>query len=142
MGGGADAEYDNNIHSQSNNKSNSPTDIRNITHNTLTSQKDPPTFAHPTVPPLAPLEYLQSQRRGSITDPSLHTHGSGSNTSAANNSNASRPNSPYVFGDPMSHSTDHSIQQGHRGLHSQSYEGLQGQGIRLGPEGHSRVGGE
>ncbi|THH14681.1 hypothetical protein EW146_g5685 [Bondarzewia mesenterica] len=37
-----------------------------------------------SVPPLAPLEYLQSQRRGSITDPSFHT----------SLSSSSRPSNP------------------------------------------------
>ena len=35
----------------------------------LRAQNSP---SRPSPPPLAPLEYLQSQRRGSITDPSLH----------------------------------------------------------------------
>jgi hypothetical protein len=83
------------------------------------------------VSPLAPLEYLQNQRRGSITDPSLHAtpnahpnslksrHGSSStfrtpdlSLRAANDSNNKssspdhRPTSPYVFGDVSQHPID------------------------------------
>lgn len=65
------------------------------------------------VVPLAPLEYLQNQRRGSITDPSLHAakhtisnqlfrpqeHSAGSLTQQ---DSLDRPSSPYVFGDATS----------------------------------------
>jgi hypothetical protein len=88
---------------------------------------------HSSIAPLAPLEYLQNQRRGSITDPSLHaaTHNSTpkqnmqtfrqpeptastlSGTSSApqesnmkTNSSDPRPSSPYVFGDATSNATD------------------------------------
>src|SRR5215471_9030228 len=86
---------------------------------------------HPTVSPLAPLEYLQNQRRGSITDPSLHAtpnpnpissrprQGSSATfqasvptshtTSGSNNKQTSldhRPTSPFVFGGPLPHSMD------------------------------------
>ncbi|KAJ7890798.1 hypothetical protein B0H13DRAFT_2039849 [Mycena leptocephala] len=54
-------------------------------------------------PPLAPLEFLQNQRRGSITDPSLHaTPRQNINSSFFRQDKASlsepRPASPYVFG--------------------------------------------
>ncbi|KAF9057575.1 hypothetical protein BJ165DRAFT_1421596 [Panaeolus papilionaceus] len=57
---------------------------------------------------LASLEYLQNQRRGSITDPSLHAVSSSSklNSSYDNDFRSKhslsepRPSSPYVFGDP------------------------------------------
>ncbi|KIM46184.1 hypothetical protein M413DRAFT_441255 [Hebeloma cylindrosporum] len=68
---------------------------------------------HSPVASLASLEFLQTQRRGSITDPSLHKihnsyrhHPEGD---SANNKYMSdhRPTSPYVFGDatvePSSH---------------------------------------
>ncbi|EIM88421.1 uncharacterized protein STEHIDRAFT_110159 [Stereum hirsutum FP-91666 SS1] len=48
-----------------------------------TSNK-PPSFGNMSVPPLAPLEYLQSQRRGSITDPSLHLSRSNPSSTAPN----------------------------------------------------------
>ncbi|EPQ59254.1 hypothetical protein GLOTRDRAFT_136174 [Gloeophyllum trabeum ATCC 11539] len=72
---------------------------------------------HPPTGTLAPLEYLQNQRRGSITDPSLHAASphlqptvpsnsqdpnSGSPspvTKSRNNSKERRPASPYTFGD-------------------------------------------
>ena len=37
----------------------------------------PANTRHSPVTPLAPLEFLQNQRRGSITDPSLHAAGAG-----------------------------------------------------------------
>lgn len=98
-----------------------------------TSQKDMPT-RHSPIAPLAPLEYLQNQRRGSITDPSLHAASMNSNsklntnyrqqpepTSASSGSTHNesslkshtsdpRPASPYVFGDATSHSTDSNSQ--------------------------------
>jgi hypothetical protein len=79
---------------------------------------------HSPVAPLAPLEYLQNQRRGSITDPSLHAaptnhpipnhngfrqseSSSGTSLSAheithKTSSSDLRPNSPYTFGDATS----------------------------------------
>ncbi|KZT24483.1 hypothetical protein NEOLEDRAFT_1179169 [Neolentinus lepideus HHB14362 ss-1] len=66
---------------------------------------------------LAPLEYLQNQRRGSITDPSLHRASPhlqpsvpparqnssadppSPSTKSRNNSKEPRPTSPYTFGD-------------------------------------------
>jgi hypothetical protein len=91
------------------------------------------TNRHSPVAPLAPLEYLQNQRRGSITDPSLHAtpnshpHSSRSNQNSSptqplrhhissalnstshdpnnkNPSSESRPASPYIFGDATAHS--------------------------------------
>ena len=60
------------------------------------NSKSPTTMEHTTrsVPPLAPLEYLQSQRKGSITDPALHAHA---------NAHNSRPTSPYVSSDRRTH---------------------------------------
>jgi hypothetical protein len=74
--------------------------------------------------PLAPLAYLQTQRRGSITDPSLHAATSNSSLKQSLNSqflkqhpevasssvsdsfvkhaNEPRPASPFVFGDASS----------------------------------------
>ncbi|KAJ7283648.1 hypothetical protein C8J57DRAFT_1293168 [Mycena rebaudengoi] len=69
------------------------------------SQKDP--SRHSPVNPLAPLEFLQSQRRGSITDPSLHATPKQNINSQffrpsaphdKNNLSEPRPSSPYVFG--------------------------------------------
>ena len=42
-----------------------------------------------SVPPLAPLEYLQNQQRGSITDPSLHV-AARINKASSSNSNTPR----------------------------------------------------
>lgn len=62
-----------------------------------------PTSKSPILP-LAPLEYLQNQRRGSITDPSLHAASNQRPTPnsqffrQANDSSAG-PSSSYVFGD-------------------------------------------
>ncbi|KAJ7095387.1 hypothetical protein B0H15DRAFT_938070 [Mycena belliarum] len=59
---------------------------------------------HSSVAPLAPLEFLQNQRRGSITDPSLHAatprQSVNSQFFRQDKSNLSepRPSSPYVFG--------------------------------------------
>ncbi|KAF8076392.1 hypothetical protein FPV67DRAFT_1471541 [Lyophyllum atratum] len=85
-------------------------------------------------PPLAPLQYLQNQRRGSITDPSLHTASNmklntsfrspaeqpgsaSSGSSSANHERSSklpmtdaRPSSPYVFGDATPHLPGDSLQ--------------------------------
>jgi hypothetical protein len=86
-------------------------------------------------PPLAPLLYLQTYRRGSITDPSLHATpmnssitlntnyrldqpGSTSSgppsahhdSSPKNHLSDPRPASPYVFGDATPHITDNSPQ--------------------------------
>ncbi|KAI0068845.1 hypothetical protein BV25DRAFT_1910585 [Artomyces pyxidatus] len=80
-----------------------------------------------SVPPLAPLDYLQSQRRGSITDPSLHASNPphlsrstpGPSTRFDSHStlrdppfkpgpSLSRPMSPYKFGEGSSHLPDHS----------------------------------
>jgi hypothetical protein len=99
----------------------------------LPSKKDTSSSRNSPVPPLAPLEYLQNQRRGSITDPSLHAANPCPhiNSSKSNNvhtpsfrppemltssiSSTSReksklveprPMSPYVFGDATPHSSD------------------------------------
>ncbi|KAJ7228649.1 hypothetical protein GGX14DRAFT_614165, partial [Mycena pura] len=58
---------------------------------------------HSPVAPLAPLEFLQNQRRGSITDPSLHATPRQSVNPQffrqdKNNHLEPRPVSPYVFG--------------------------------------------
>ncbi len=77
------------------------------------------------VVPLAPLEYLQNQRRGSITDPSLHAAPSKQNPNSqflrqqsdfASSSTFKggmsdpRPSSPYVFGEATSRSGDGNAQ--------------------------------
>lgn len=58
------------------------TSQKNTTSPTITGSR------HSPVTPLAPLEYLQNQRRGSITDPSLHagptSHSHLTNSAAAN----------------------------------------------------------
>ncbi|KAH0587558.1 hypothetical protein H2248_006337 [Termitomyces sp. 'cryptogamus'] len=79
---------------------------------TKSNGKEPPPRLSP--PPLAPLQYLQNQRRGSITDPSLHAitlnttyrppgepNSASSGTSSAQHD--ARPASPYVFGDATPH---------------------------------------
>ncbi|KAJ6613442.1 hypothetical protein B0H10DRAFT_1805561 [Mycena sp. CBHHK59/15] len=66
------------------------------------NQKDP--SRHSPVAPLAPLEFLQNQRRGSITDPSLHATPKQNINSQffrqhdKNSLSEPRPSSPYVFG--------------------------------------------
>ncbi|KAG5652436.1 hypothetical protein H0H81_005032 [Sphagnurus paluster] len=58
--------------------------------------------ARPSPPPLAPLHYLQNQRRGSITDPSLHAASIVKlNTGYRDNPGHESPRStsPFVFGD-------------------------------------------
>ncbi|KAF9009046.1 hypothetical protein BDQ17DRAFT_1236208 [Cyathus striatus] len=88
-------------------------------------QRDPSPAKLSPIAPLAPLEYLQNQRRGSITDPSLHAaplasaakhtapYRSPEQPSSTSSSstpfhdisakasilNDPRPSSPYVFGD-------------------------------------------
>ncbi|KAF8195888.1 hypothetical protein K438DRAFT_1919017 [Mycena galopus ATCC 62051] len=62
-----------------------------------------PTNRHSSVAPLAPLEFLQNQRRGSITDPSLHATPRQNINSQffrqdKSNLQEPRPASPYVFG--------------------------------------------
>jgi hypothetical protein len=92
-------------------------------------KKDSSSSRNSPVPPLAPLEYLQNQRRGSITDPSLHAANPSPyvNSSKSNNAHTPsfrppeiltstsrekiklfepRPMSPYVFGDATPHSSD------------------------------------
>jgi hypothetical protein len=46
---------------------------------------------HSPVTPLAPLEFLQNQRRGSITDPSLHVAGGSGTFSLSSSSSANKP---------------------------------------------------
>ncbi|KAJ3510991.1 hypothetical protein NLJ89_g4360 [Agrocybe chaxingu] len=97
----------------------------------------------PQSPPSASLEYLQNQRRGSITDPSLHaahissgiklnptyrldqlpaaSSGPSSEVSSKPHLPDPRPSSPYVFGDATPHSTEHSSQL-RKLLHSPSTE--------------------
>jgi hypothetical protein len=88
-------------------------------------------------PPLAPLLYLQTHRKGSITDPSLHAAPMNSSitlntnyrqpfdqpssassgpssarhgSSPKNHTSDPRPASPYVFGDATPHPSDNSLQ--------------------------------
>jgi hypothetical protein len=102
---------------------------------------------HSPVAPLAPLEYLQNQRRGSITDPSLHAassnpppglglnHGpsrqlerSSASSPAHNDPNAKknpsdmRSPSSYVFGEATIHPTDNGHQHIRKLLRSPSTE--------------------
>ena len=88
--------------------------------------KDPQ--RHSPAPPLAPLEFLQSQRRGSITDPSLHAASTTSTSrqfsesasissvltnhdlNQISNMADSRPTSNYVFGDASAHSNEPNAQ--------------------------------
>ena len=84
---------------------------------------------HSPVASLASLEFLQNQRRGSITDPSLHKINStyrshpDSLQDAANKKYISdpRPTSPYVFGDATAHSVEPSSHL-RKLLHSPSSE--------------------
>ncbi|KAJ6485023.1 hypothetical protein C8R47DRAFT_1016829 [Mycena vitilis] len=63
---------------------------------------------HSPVAPLAPLEFLQNQRRGSITDPFLHaTPRQNLNSQFFRQDKSDRPVSPYVFGS-ATHTPDHS----------------------------------
>jgi len=119
MGSRTDPILENNTPSQSKIKSTSPKDI----DDNISKLPSPP-FTHSPVPPLAPLEYLQNQQRGSITDPALHAASSNihPNTANTSNHNAPRPASPYAVTDAMTRNRDHSIQQNHRGLHSPSYD--------------------
>ena len=87
-----------------------------LSHKELLSRQSPP--------PLAPLQYLQNQRRGSITDPSLHAAPNAKSfvnyrdpalptsvhhePAAKHHPSSSRPSSPYVFGDATSHLPDNS----------------------------------
>ncbi|KAG6854782.1 hypothetical protein C0991_001209 [Blastosporella zonata] len=81
--------------------------------------------SRPSPPPLAPLQYLQNQRRGSVTDPSLHTASNiklstgfrppGEQPSSASSGGSStrpdaRPQSPYVFGDATPHTSGGEMQ--------------------------------
>ncbi|KAF5370109.1 hypothetical protein D9758_001044 [Tetrapyrgos nigripes] len=72
---------------------------------TISMPTPEPSPAQRNIPPLAPLEYLQTQRRGSITDPSLHAakHSQNFREPAAptpsDPRDAPRPSSAYVFGD-------------------------------------------
>jgi hypothetical protein len=73
---------------------------------------------HSPATSLASLEFLQNQRRGSITDPSLHTLKSNnayrhqadqsSHQDSVSRSYMSdpRPTSPYVFGDATAHAVE------------------------------------
>jgi len=84
---------------------------------------------HSPVASLASLEFLQNQRRGSITDPSLHKinntyrHHPDSHQDAASKKYMSdpRPTSPYVFGDATAHSVEPSSHL-RKLLHSPSSE--------------------
>ncbi|KIJ56691.1 hypothetical protein M422DRAFT_238306 [Sphaerobolus stellatus SS14] len=91
--------------------------------------------------PLAPLEYLQNQRRGSITDPSLHASSSGPSGNhqhhyqhqqqarsqeqrGKRSPRTFRPTSPFVFGDASVHPPDLSNPSIRRLLRSPSNEAL------------------
>ncbi|OCB90874.1 hypothetical protein A7U60_g1898 [Sanghuangporus baumii] len=91
---------------------------------------------HSPAPPLAPLEFLQSQRRGSLTDPSLHVapiasgnvnqsssqfrqhdillspHSKQHSETRSRNTRppplSARPTSPYIFGEPSAQSSSSS----------------------------------
>lgn len=52
-------------------RTHGPTEPMDVTDKDGQRPQNSPT-RHSPAPPLAPLEYLQNQRRGSITDPSLH----------------------------------------------------------------------
>ncbi|KDQ64507.1 hypothetical protein JAAARDRAFT_145306 [Jaapia argillacea MUCL 33604] len=99
---------------------------------------------------LAPLEYLQNQRRGSITDPSLHAagpnpqlHSHPTNTrrnSASDSSfreinplNEPRPSSPYIFGDATRGSAIQRSEDTH-GLHEGSGRKMSGQPDQTGAD--------
>lgn len=93
---------------------------------TSTPNRDPSARVSSPPVPLAPLEYLQNQRRGSITDPSLHA--AAPNPNAKQNINSQllrqqptagassahdadpRPSSPFVFGDASVHTPDNNTQ--------------------------------
>lgn len=151
MGGGADPILENNTQSQSQIKSGSPPDIStNPQNNTLNNSPKPPSppFPHSaSVPPLAPLEYLQNQRRGSITDPSLHAAGLNTHNNAvsANNHNAPHPASPYVFSDAATRNNDRTILQNRKSLRSPSHDGAQGRDVTRSmsnPRDHAILGGK
>ncbi|KAJ7180089.1 hypothetical protein C8R43DRAFT_971586 [Mycena crocata] len=77
-----------------------PASVPNQPNNGLTNNQP---SRHSPVAPLAPLEFLQNQRRGSITDPSLHaTPRQSINAQFFRQDKSSlsepRPVSPYVFG--------------------------------------------
>jgi hypothetical protein len=92
----------------------------------------PPRNASPVVP-LAPLEYLQNHRRGSITDPSLHAATSSSSlrqivpahflrdTPDSYNTDP-RPSSTYTFGDASLHRMPDNGSAIRKGLRSPSFE--------------------
>jgi hypothetical protein len=96
-------------------KDNAPSPIATHTDNISTSRQ------HSSVPPLAPLEYLQNQPRGSITDPSLHAAGgSNTRTSTANNNNSNNTSllaPSYVF---AANPTESSTPKMRKGRHSAS----------------------
>ncbi len=72
-------------------------------------------FRQSPIAPLAPLEFLQTQRRGSITDPSLHA---AKTTNLYSPKDVLRPKSPFVFGEASQGSS-----QLRRLLRSPSLEG-------------------
>ena len=90
---------------------------------------------HSPVASLASLEFLQNQRRGSITDPSLHSFSS--------SKYMSRPSSPYVFGDataePSSHLRKllHSPSSEHRSISQEQLRNHSGTPISTPPTPHS-----
>ena len=76
---------------------------------------------------LASLEYLQNQRKTSITDPSRHVLKLNSNSSSPSSPTSRslmsdpRPSSPYVFGDATTSQQEHGSQL-RKLLHSPSSE--------------------
>ena len=79
-----------------------------------------PASRHSPVIPLAPLEYLQNQRRGSITDPSLHTSSNPQSRTLHSGTShdhhpkhlVPRPTSPYVFGGVPAQSSNPAVGNG------------------------------
>ena len=61
-----------------------------------TKAASPANTRHSPVTPLAPLEFLQNQRRGSITDPSLHAAGAGAGLNHSPGGSASKTASPSL----------------------------------------------
>ena len=107
-------------------------------HHMPTMSREPLSSRHSPATSLASLEYLQTQRRGSITDPSLHAasskfyrhpadqHSSSSSSTLHESSSKHylpdpRPSSPYVFGDATAHPVEPSSQL-RKLLHSPSLE--------------------
>ncbi|KAF8529039.1 hypothetical protein BU17DRAFT_80192 [Hysterangium stoloniferum] len=116
-----------------------PTEVESIDRPRLPSPA--PQLA--SLQPLAPLEYLQNQRRGSITDPSLHASppdptqnhhyhhhhqqlplNHSTEQRVKRSPRTIRPTSPFVFGDASVHPPDLSSPHIRRLLRSPSNEAL------------------